>query len=887
MAAGWDSGPTDQPISPSNGTVINPFMIGVLDLHWDNPAVLARNAGFVVVGVNVYRSDVSDRGPYFRLNDFPIGGTYWRDRTDNVLVQETIDWNTAWLSKGDGVNTRRWVFRTQHPIVKARPQGPYGQPTVANSPVDVEVYINGILVQVSEVFGSGGEVTLINLPTFDQATEKSEPALLPTATASVIINYYANRNHVRSGLDATIHYRLATVVIDATTPSGYRETDLAYCEPLSSASVERLDYIWREAVRRNQWILQQGGERVKNFIRKLAGVPCTCGMDARIKEFGGQPSNRCLTCFVPGTLVRTESGYQPIESVRVGERVLTQDGTFREVTKTFASDFRGDLVSILPSVATRPILATSEHPFLVLKGAHQKQIRRPCGPKCNTYISDGDGLYTAGSVRLLPSGRWGARVQVNGGRGQGRKALGTYDSEATAQQAIQTYLKGEAESGHVLQWDGAEGLSSGNWLVAQWDQQIQNLTEVRIPPEFLKAAHPGMPRLGPDRFEVDEDFLWMVGLYLADGSKGSRDLRFSLHREEKTIQDRLMDLFQRWGYHPVIGTRPGNGVDVRVSSTTLAEWFPHWLGSRCFNKRIPEDLMHLPPEKAWALLRGVWDGDGSKTDNEITQTSEVLALQIAELLHRVGEQPLIRRQQAESLTPKGNKRRLAFCVSWAEPASKHVNRKGRWVFGDVLLTQIRKTYRVPYIGKVHNLKVEGNHTYVVQGVITHNCYGTGYVGGFEGPYDITIAPDDAERRISQSPFGRRKEHTYEVWTGPSPLVTQRDFIVKQTNERYSIGPVRRPSNRGNILQQHFTIAYFDEQDIRYQVPIEGVDSLVIPQTRYGFRHAPSIPVDGGTPGYAPYPLGPENQMPMQTEKAGWPDEVQQRGRTPVWENQNE
>jgi hypothetical protein len=161
------------------------------------------------------------------------------------------------------------------------------------------------------------------------------------------------------------------------------------------------------------------------------------------------------------------------------------------------------------------------------------------------------------------------------------------------------------------------------------------------------------------------------------------------------------------------------------------------------------------------------------------------------------------------------------------------------------------------------------------------------VGGYEGPWDILIAPDDAERKVSQSPYGRRKEHTYEVWTGPSPVLTQRDFIVKQTNERYSIGPVRRPNNRGNILQQHFNVGYFDEQDIRYRVPIDGVTTSVYPETRYTEVQAPQLPVDGTQapwPPGAPYPTAPNGQSPQISEESDVPTGQQQRGRTPAWKN---
>jgi len=112
MVAGWTPGPADQPLPPQNVEVLSPFVPGVLDLRWDNPAILARNTVHTVLGVNIWRSDVSDRGPFFRLNDFPLGGGFYRDQTTSAIVGgEVISWSTSWISKGDAPNDRRW----EHP----------------------------------------------------------------------------------------------------------------------------------------------------------------------------------------------------------------------------------------------------------------------------------------------------------------------------------------------------------------------------------------------------------------------------------------------------------------------------------------------------------------------------------------------------------------------------------------------------------------------------------------------------------------------------------------------------------------------------------------------------------------------------------------------------
>ena len=164
------------------------------------------------------------------------------------------------------------------------------------------------------------------------------------------------------------------------------------------------------------------------------------------------------------------------------------------------------------------------------------------------------------------------------------------------------------------------------------------------------------------------------------------------------------------------------------------------------------------------------------------------------------------------------------------------------------------------------------------------CYGTGFVGGFEGPYDILMAPDDAEKRISQTPNGRRKEHSYEVWTSFSPIISMRDFVLKQNNERYSVGPVRRPTNRGNVMQQHFNIAYIDPNDIRYDVPVEIVlasPNLPWPQTRYPYRpYRETYDKQTG----APWSVTPDAVFPMSTDKGNVPNGIQIRSRTGTGEN---
>jgi hypothetical protein len=294
------------------------------------------NSRWSIVGVNVYRSDNGERGPYVRINKFPIGSLCCRDFTDNVLVEdEVVQWDGSWVSKGDSPNDKRWAFRTYFcPIVKpnvtpARGNANHMVATHANAPSDVVLKIDGVVVPVDDVFGPNGEVTLINQPAWDLARQRTIPPVLPAADGSseVTVTYWYNRNLVRTDLDRTtqVFYRLTTVALDPSSPSGYVETPLAYSPPVSVSQVESPDYIWREGVRRNNWILQQGGERVKLFKRKVSGIVCPCRIDERTFEYLRQVSNTCVTCFGTGFV----GGYDgPIDII------VAPDDADRRVSQT-------------------------------------------------------------------------------------------------------------------------------------------------------------------------------------------------------------------------------------------------------------------------------------------------------------------------------------------------------------------------------------------------------------------------------------------------------------------------------------------------------------------------------------------------------------------------
>jgi intein/homing endonuclease len=838
--------------------VTSPYNIGVTDVRWDNPKLLPQNNALQIVGVNVYRSINNPYGPYELLTSSPVTVLFYRDQTEEVLVTEDATPTIRHDLEPDGY----WrVYAMHKPIIKPGSNG-----ETSDNIQDVQVEIddgdgNFVIVPAFNISGKTGEIQLISSPVYNPAIEQITPARLPwPPNGRVRITYKYLKHEVLSRLQQRIFYKVTTVAVDPNDNSKRIETPIDEMEYRSTFDIEEIDYIWREAMLRNRWILEQGGERVKVFVRKSMGERCP-----DYEEAYGQSQNDCPLCFPAGTLVRTSTGWVGIETISKDDMVLSSDGHFHKVSDKFIRDYQGDLISIYSSISTNPVLSTPNHPYLIMHSSHN---RKKCGPGCNDFISNGDGIrFERPNVRLLPSGKWWARVQVHGSRGKGRKSLGTYETREEAVEVVQQYRIKNYSPQHNLIWKEATGIVKGDWLVSKWCDYNNDLDKISIPERFKKIGKDGPARSGSRIFKVDEEFLWVIGLYIAEGSSGSRSIYFSLHKDEIDYQNRVLSFFKKYGYNgSVRKVGNTNGVSVSVSGSSLAEWFPEWIGKKCYNKIIPNELMYLPKEKAKALVQGIYDGDGSKSDREITQTSECLTLQIAELLHRIGEQPLIRKQISNKLTPKGSKRRVAYCISWAEDTLTHNNRKGRWIFKNELLAIVKKVSKESFSGKVYNLEVEGDPTYIVNGIIVHNCFGTSYVGGYEGPYDIIIAPPEAEKSIELLDMGLRINYEYESWTMAFPMMRERDVVIRQNNERYVVGPVNYQGSRGATYQQHFRMSYVDEKDIRYKIGIPGGETDV-PADWDRYRSP------------APTPASPERPVKPEIDKAKLV-----RGRTVTFEN---
>lgn len=110
-------------------------------------------------------------------------------------------------------------------------------------------------------------------------------------------------------------------------------------------------------------------------------------------------------CFVPGTAILMRDGTEkPIEEVRVGDLVISHTGETRRVVETFVNPFKGELRSIQGKgfQEDRRLYVTAEHPFFAaveVPGAKRFNLSEPEWVPAGSLTSR-HYLYTPG----IPSG---------------------------------------------------------------------------------------------------------------------------------------------------------------------------------------------------------------------------------------------------------------------------------------------------------------------------------------------------------------------------------------------------------------------------------------------------------------------------------------------------
>ena len=136
----------------------------------------------------------------------------------------------------------------------------------------------------------------------------------------------------------------------------------------------------------------------------------------------------------------------------------------------------------------------------------------------------------------------------------------------------------------------------------------------------------------PSRIMVNADFAWLLGLYVAEGSR--RANQFTISNTDQGFLDRVESVLR------ALGLRTSRAAGAITCCSTAGSRVLGWLGTGdgAKNKRVPPAVFGWPGPLVEAFLAGMVDGDGRHSGSRVSlwTTSEELVGDVLTLCSRLG-----------------------------------------------------------------------------------------------------------------------------------------------------------------------------------------------------------------------------------------------------------
>jgi len=396
----------------------------------------------------------------------------------------------------------------------------------------------------------------------------------------------------------------------------------------------------------------------------------------RIENADGVGEIGNIVCLTPSQNIHINSGLKEVNIISKRDKVLSHDGKYNFIVGRFKRDYQGGVVEIKNKLGI--IKLTPEHLILSIKV-----------PKRNRFL-----------------------------RTRYKKEL-------------------------IFAWHHAGQLEKGDIILYPVPKEEKDLEylEINIP----KLKWDFNSKDIPNKVPVNLNLLRLFGYFLSEGNicekPCSNYITFTLNINEKDIVEDIRkiakDLFNLDVVVREIKER--NTVAVYLYSAILARFFKRLFGNGAAIKKIPDFIMILPKEKQKALIFGLWKGDGyinlnrSGARGGYSTISYNIAQQLKIILLRQKIVPSIYKEKEKKV--KGVLHQENYRIHIGQRDSlinlssilgikyypKSYKSEDSWFDDDYLYTPITDRKKEEYNGTVHNLEVQGVHSYTSEAFCLHNC----------------------------------------------------------------------------------------------------------------------------------------------------------------------
>ena len=271
-------------------------------------------------------------------------------------------------------------------------------------------------------------------------------------------------------------------------------------------------------------------------------------------------------------------------------------------------DYEGDVVDVHTKMGRR-LTTTADHPWLVSDGQGAFPERRLAAELCE---GDWVPLAMGGAGDLDATSTASLLTAVEA-------------AEIDPEQLIVRPARAEIERLAALPVAERREVFARSGLAARRTGEVKRTGTLRLDEAWggevvLATATLGTTKNGTharNLIALDQHFWRVVGLYLAEGCTiadgDRRRIQWSFHPERE--QHLVDEVLAFWLRHNVRASarRAPTALVVQASSRLLAGWWTGvlGLGRTSYQQRLPDLIWERPEGDRWALLSGLFEGDGS------------------------------------------------------------------------------------------------------------------------------------------------------------------------------------------------------------------------------------------------------------------------------------
>jgi hypothetical protein len=367
-------------------------------------------------------------------------------------------------------------------------------------------------------------------------------------------------------------------------------------------------------------------------------------------------------CLPAGTLIRTSDGYLPIELIKEGMKVRTHSGKLGSVTHTIKNPANELLELDISGIGQMKM--TANHPVLVVR---KTDIR-------------------------------GCRGTVNG-----NPIRHTFDLGST------TCTRCGEQVSAVPQWVKSEEIAVGDYLVSPTAKEHKSLGNM------CKAL--------------------LLGYYLGDGfiikqrtkkdkSGDYRDMGvgFSIGSGDQELISKICGcLVETCSNEPhIYAEGDKKAVSIRVYDQDLATFMKQHGGKYCDQKHLSEEVFGWSAQEIRSVIDGYITTDGStdetKGSTRISTINRGLALDVLRLADSIGVRCAVSFAGTSNAFGNAEAGKDQWYICFPKTTKSNMTFNGSWA-----LRPVKAIVQCEAQGEVYNLSVEGDESYIAEGLAVHNC----------------------------------------------------------------------------------------------------------------------------------------------------------------------